>query len=46
MQNPNKTQEALHRFTGCTKDGEVFYVQIRANKKTNRKGFMSVFPAK
>lgn len=34
----------LHRFTGKTKDGEVFFVQIKHNIKTGRKDFMSVFP--
>lgn len=46
MQNPNKPYESLHRFAGQTKDGEIFYVQIKENKKTNRKDFMSVFPGK
>jgi len=46
MQNPSKSQESLHRFAGQTKDGEIFYVQIKENKKTNRKDFMSVFPGK
>lgn len=40
--NPNKN-EILHRFAGITKEGELFYVQIKEN---NRKGkyFMSCFP--
>ena len=36
----------LHRFEGKTKDGEPFYVQVKENKRTNRKDFMSVFPGK
>lgn len=40
--NPN---EMLHRFSGQTKDGQLFYVQVKQNKKTDRKDFMSVFPA-
>lgn len=36
----------LHRFIGVTKDGERFCVQIKENKRSNRKDFMSVFPAK
>jgi hypothetical protein len=36
----------LHRFYGQTKDGLSFCVQIRENKRTGRKDFMSVFPSK
>lgn len=43
-QNPNKPKEILHRFAGLTKDKEVFYVQIKEDKKTDKKYFMSVFP--
>lgn len=46
MQNPSKRSEMLHRFSGVTKQGELFYVQIKENKKSNHKDFMSVFPAK
>lgn len=35
-----------HRFYGQTKDGEYFSVQIRENKRTGRKDFMSAFPGK
>lgn len=45
-QNPNKPNEALYRLAGVTKDGVPFYVQIKENKRTNRKDFISVFPAK
>ena len=34
----------LHRFDGETKDGLRFHVQIKENKRTGRKDFMSVFP--
>lgn len=34
----------LHRFYGQSKDGLSFCVQIRENKRNNRKDFMSVFP--
>lgn len=37
---------ALHRFCGQTKNGEYFFVQVKENKRTNRKDFISVFPAK
>lgn len=46
MINPNKKTEALHRFAGLTKDKELFYVQIKEDLRTDRKYFMSVFPAK
>ena len=42
--NANK-EIALHRFSGLTKDGVRFYVQIKEEKRTNRKDFMSCFPA-
>lgn len=38
--------QLLHRFTGETKDGHKFYVQVKENKKTDRKDFMSVFPGR
>jgi hypothetical protein len=43
-QNPNKPTEMLHRFAGLTKDKELFFVQIKEDKKTSQKHFMSVFP--
>ena len=36
--------ELLYRFIGESSEGELFYVQVRQNKKTSRKDFMSVFP--
>lgn len=36
----------LHRFYGVTKDGIAFCVQVRQNKRTGRKDFMSVFDKK
>lgn len=36
----------LHKFFGQTKDGEYFCVQVKQNKRSGRKDFMSVFPAK
>lgn len=36
----------LHRFTGQTAEGAYFYVQVKDNRRTGRKEFMSVFPAK
>lgn len=43
-QNPNKPIEILHRFGGITKDKELFFVQIKEDKKTDQKFFLSVFP--
>jgi hypothetical protein len=42
-ENPNTV---LHRFYGATNGDQLFYVQVRQNKKSGRKDFMSVFPAK
>ncbi len=36
----------LHRFSGLTRNGDRFSVQIKENKRTNRKDFLSVFPAR
>lgn len=46
MDNPNKLSEILHRFTGVTREGELFIVQIKEEKRTGRKWLMSVFPKK
>jgi hypothetical protein len=37
---------SLHRFYGQSNDGIKFCVQVRENKRNNRKDFMSVFPIK
>lgn len=42
--NPNKTREIIYRFAGLTKDKELFYIQIKENKRTGNKYFMSCFP--
>jgi hypothetical protein len=42
-ENPNKRSEILHRFAGATKDKEIFFVQIREDKKNNQKWLMSSF---
>jgi hypothetical protein len=36
----------LHRFYGVTKDKVEFCVQVKENKRTGRKDFMSVFDKK
>ena len=43
--NPNKKKEIVHRFAGITPDNEIFYVQIKEDKRTGQKWLMSVFPA-
>ncbi|MFA6305418.1 MAG: hypothetical protein WC651_01655 [Candidatus Gracilibacteria bacterium] len=45
-ENPNKTNEILHRFTGITKENHIFYVQIKENKRSGRKDLISIFPDK
>ncbi|MBU0597174.1 hypothetical protein KKA94_03370 [Patescibacteria group bacterium] len=42
--NPNKKGELLHRFAGSTPDNEIFFVQIKEDKQTKQKYFISVFP--
>lgn len=36
----------LHRFAGETQDGVKFFVQVKQDKRSGRKDFMSAFPAK
>jgi hypothetical protein len=36
--------EVYYRFLGKTKDGWLFFVQIKENKKTGQKFFISCFP--
>jgi len=45
-QNPNKTDEILHRFMGITSAGSMFYVQIKEDKRSGRKDLISIFPSK
>lgn len=40
--NPNKRGEQLMRFAGITPDNELFYVQVRKNKRGNH-FYMSAF---
>lgn len=42
--NPNDKSEILHRFSGETRDGDTFYVQIKEEKRSGRKWLISVFP--
>ena len=43
-ENPNNEKEIVHRFTGITKEHEIFFVQIKEEKRTGKKYLMSVFP--
>lgn len=43
-ENPNNRSEILHRFAGATKDKDLFFVQIKEDKKTDQKYLISVFP--
>lgn len=45
-ENVDRKSEILHRFKGITPEHEVFYVQIKEDKRTDGKWFMSVFPDK
>ncbi|TRZ77891.1 hypothetical protein D4R87_01860 [bacterium] len=42
--DPNDLSEILHKFSGITPDGDIFYVHIKENKRNNQKYLMSVFP--
>lgn len=44
FENPCRRSEILHRFAGLSKEKELFYAQIKEDKKTNKKYLMSVFP--
>ncbi len=44
--NPNNFKEIIHRFKGITKNKEIFFVQIKEDKRTNKKYFISIFPEK
>lgn len=43
-ENPHRSGELLHRFAGLTKEGELFYVQIKEERRSGAKHFMSCFP--
>ena len=46
MDNPANKSEILHRFSGRTTSNQLFYVQVKEEKRTGKKQFISVFPAK
>ncbi len=43
-ENVDKRSEILHRFTGMTHEGDLFFVQIKEIKSTGKKWFISAFP--
>ena len=43
-ENVDKRSEILHRFTGMTAEGELFFVQIKEIKSTGKKCLVSAFP--
>ncbi|MBM3256345.1 MAG: hypothetical protein FJZ04_02660 [Candidatus Moranbacteria bacterium] len=43
-ENPNKRSEILHRFAGITPEKNMFFVQIKEDKKSGNKWLISVFP--
>lgn len=42
--NPKDNFEILYRFSGRTKGGEIFQAQIKENRKSKRKDFISILP--
>jgi len=42
--NVDKSREILHRFTGISPDGELFFVQIKEDSSKKQKWLMSIFP--
>lgn len=42
--NPNRRDEALHRFEGKTKSGIRFAVQVKEDKRKRRKELISIYP--
>jgi len=45
-ENVDRRSEILHRFAGKTKNGQLFFVQIKEDKRTGEKWLISVFPVK
>ena len=44
-ENFQQKDELLHRFYGQTANGQQFVVQVKENKRTGRKDFISVYTA-
>jgi hypothetical protein len=43
-ENVDRRSEILHRFTGVTREKEIFFVQIKENKNNDQKFLISIFP--
>ena len=43
-ENVDRKSELLHRFTGITSEDEIFFVQIKEDKKNDQKYLISIFP--
>ncbi len=43
-ENVDNRNKILHRFMGKTRNKETFFVQIKEDKKSGKKYFMSCFP--
>ncbi|MBI4120801.1 MAG: hypothetical protein HY457_00900 [Parcubacteria group bacterium] len=43
-EDPNRKSEILHRFAGVTKDNDLFFVQVKEDKRTGQKWLISTFP--
>lgn len=44
IESPSRSSELFHRFAGATKENDLFFAQIKENKKNGEKWLMSVFP--
>lgn len=43
-ENVDNRSEILHRFSGITSENELFFVQIKEDKRTGEKFLISIFP--
>lgn len=43
-QDPNNPHTILHRFAGATRQKELFYVQVKEDKRSGEKLLLSIFP--
>lgn len=44
LSDPHDKQAKLYRFLGLSKEGKLFYVQIKEGLKTEQRFLMSIFP--
>ena len=43
-ENVDRPSEILHRFSGLSEEGDLFFVQIKEDKRFGRKDLISIFP--